>query len=275
MKKVLLSLVLGSSMVGFSQLYEQTANLDINGIVSNYYTDLDTVVSSSDDFIVPANDIWDLTSVTVHGFRNGSGVTMDSVKVEIFNDNAASPGSSLFSDIFMVTIPAPQSDTALTFTFPAVNLTEGTYWLSVTGYAPGASRWNWSSVTSAHGAVAMLIDVDDYFSAGATNWTVMSGLGLAFTDLAFSVDGNKYAVGVEENMSEKLVIFPNPVVNQLNLKNIDLTTVNSIKIYNTNGQVVENMPIESQLNLSQLAVGTYLVEVVTEKGIMRKSFIKR
>jgi hypothetical protein len=276
MKKILLSIVMGVTVSSFSQmLYDQTTNDNGSGIVSNYYTDLDTVVTSADDFTVIAGDIWDVTSVTVHGFRNGAGADMTSVEVEIFSDDSGKPGTSIYVETFTVAIPCPQMDTALVFAIPMLNLTEGTYWLAATGYAEGSGRWNWAAVDGSNGAGAMLIDVDDYFGAGATDWTALTALGLSFSELRFAIDGNRSVVGVEENELEDLTIFPNPVLDVLTLNNVDLNEVESINIFNIGGQLVDAMPISNTLYLSHLAVGSYLVEVKTENTVIRKQFVKK
>ena len=278
MKKALLSLViLTSGIAANSQtLYDQTANMSTNGIIADYMTDIDTVVKCADDFIVPASG-WVVTSVTVNGFRNNTGPTMDSMMVEIYSNVAGLPGATLYSDVHMLGlggVPAPQGDTAITITIPAQTLAAGTYWIGVTGYAPGANRWNWTTTTGAAiNGQAQLVDADDYFGAGATTWTGFTTLGLTEPNLAFQIGGG--VVSVSEETSSTLSIYPNPVIDNLFITT-DATNIEQIMIYSVNGQLVMTAATNDKtVDVSALTEGVYVLQIQTENGISTQRFVKK
>jgi Leucine-rich repeat (LRR) protein len=70
-------------------------------------------------------------------------------------------------------------------------------------------------------------------------------------------------------------LYPNPVKDVLNLQSKDNTTINSIEIYNTLGQVVLAIPnAVSAVDLSNLQSGNYFVKVNTDLGVSNTKFIK-
>jgi hypothetical protein len=70
-------------------------------------------------------------------------------------------------------------------------------------------------------------------------------------------------------------LYPNPVKDVFNLHSKDNTTINSIEIYNTLGQVVLAVPnAVSIVDVSNLQSGNYLVKVNTDLGVSNTKFIK-
>ncbi|WP_339888914.1 T9SS type A sorting domain-containing protein [uncultured Flavobacterium sp.] len=70
-------------------------------------------------------------------------------------------------------------------------------------------------------------------------------------------------------------LYPNPVKDVLNIQSKDNTTINSIEIYNTLGQVVLAVPNAiSTVDVSNLQSGNYFVKVNTDLGVSNTKFIK-
>lgn len=74
-------------------------------------------------------------------------------------------------------------------------------------------------------------------------------------------------------------LFPNPVQNTLNIETDNYVTVASIRIYNSLGQTIkvfskQNLSKHIELSLSELKTGSYLIEIVSDKGKTIKKFIK-
>ncbi len=74
-------------------------------------------------------------------------------------------------------------------------------------------------------------------------------------------------------------IFPNPTDGQLNIES-DLDELNmQIRIYSTSGQLQKTDPFfygTNSVNVSSLASGTYVINIVSEKGFLHtEKFIKR
>lgn len=277
MKKILLSLAVVSTVAlsASAQLYDQTSGITTNGVISAYMTDNDTLVQSADDFTIPAGADWDVTSVTVHGFRNGVGANMTDMQVEIFTD-ASGPSTVVYSALHVLGgagVPAPNNDTTITITIPTQTLSPGTYWVSVYGFAEAASRWNWTTHgPTAIGATSMLIDADDYFGAGATTWTAVTALGINDPDFTFQIGGAGGNVGISE-ISNEVSIYPNPATDVLNVV-VD-AEVSNVTIYNVAGNVVlSEVNPSTKINIADLAAGAYVVEVSTINGVSRTQIMK-
>jgi hypothetical protein len=74
-------------------------------------------------------------------------------------------------------------------------------------------------------------------------------------------------------------IFPNPTDGQLNIES-DLDELNmQIKIYSTSGQLLQTDPFfygTNSVNVSSLASGTYVINIVSDKGFLHtEKFVKR
>lgn len=273
MKKILLSVFAIGAMtsMSFGQLFDHTGSLSTSGVISAYMTDNDTLVQCADDFTIPTGGTWDITSVTVHGFRNpgGANADMDSVLVEIYSDASGMPGTASYSAVHQLAgpVPSPQGDTAITITIPTQTLTEGTYWVSVAGYTESVCRWNWTNSTTANGANGHLIDADNYFGAGATSWTDITSLGITDPDFAFSLDGTGYMASITEEEMIELSVFPNPAIDYVQI-NAGGDVVNQVSIFNVNGQRISTVvnPNENTIDVSELPSGTYILEVSTVNG---------
>jgi hypothetical protein len=73
---------------------------------------------------------------------------------------------------------------------------------------------------------------------------------------------------------ENISVYPNPVSNNLT---IDYTGKATINIFNTQGQLIETLFINnnlSNIDVSNLPCGVYMMELRTEKGNVVKKFMK-
>jgi hypothetical protein len=277
MKKMLLSFAVVSTLAlsASAQYYDQTAGITASGVISAYMIDNDTLVQSADDFTVPAGPDWDVTSVTVHGFRNNPGANMTDMQVQIWTD-ATGPGTIVYDALHTLPgagVPSPNNDTTITITIPSTTLVPGTYWLSVYGFTEAASRWNWTTHGAVQiGATAMLEDADDFFGAGATTWTAVTALGLTDPDFTFQIN-EVPVVGIAE-ISAEISIYPNPAADVLNVV-VD-AEVSNVTIYNVAGNVVLNeVNPSTQINIADLSAGAYIVEVSTINGVSRIQIMKK
>lgn len=72
----------------------------------------------------------------------------------------------------------------------------------------------------------------------------------------------------------ELSLFPNPANSNLAIKSTrEFTTV---KIYNTSGQIVSESAFTPSVDIANLASGSYILELITNKGaVARKPFLKK
>ncbi len=105
-----------------------------------------------------------------------------------------------------------------------------------------------------------------------------------YFDFNFPVITNMYSTSVQENLSvndfelNDVVLFPNPVNNQLYIKsNLNIDT---IKIFDINGRLIQNKTmndsnVQNEVSVSALKSGVYFIEVYSngQKEVLR--FIKK
>ena len=83
-------------------------------------------------------------------------------------------------------------------------------------------------------------------------------------------------IGIAENTLDNFKVYPNPVENQLNLSwsSIDFSDEMNIQIFNLNGEKVfeqSNDQKSSEINVSQLSSGVYLLKIISgEKSAVRR-----
>lgn len=74
----------------------------------------------------------------------------------------------------------------------------------------------------------------------------------------------------------EISVYPNPVVNQLNISAKEL--IKEIKIYSLDGQLIHATKTnlsQTNINLSSLKAGVYIAQIVTESGVATKKIVKK
>ncbi len=74
---------------------------------------------------------------------------------------------------------------------------------------------------------------------------------------------------------QKVVLFPNPVKNTLNIKLTHPSIINEINIYNSIGQLVLTSIHNDSIDVSALTAGTYLIKVHSDNQLVTEKFIKQ
>ena len=86
-------------------------------------------------------------------------------------------------------------------------------------------------------------------------------------------------VSVETVKGSTLSLYPNPVDDNLFIDLSSEESLLNVKVYASSGAVFEvEADVEEDkisLNLSQLAAGIYIVELITDSGVKRAQFLKR
>uniref|UniRef100_UPI000B2EF2CE T9SS-dependent choice-of-anchor J family protein n=1 Tax=Kordia zhangzhouensis TaxID=1620405 RepID=UPI000B2EF2CE len=79
----------------------------------------------------------------------------------------------------------------------------------------------------------------------------------------------------EEFTTNELTIYPNPVKGQILNVKLNQGTINSYRILNLYGQVIDSGTTESQIRVDTLRSGMYFIEVFDGKHTLTKKFIKK
>lgn len=257
-----------------------------NGIVSSELADSGFGTYSADDFTLTDN--YRINTITTPGFGSGASdisVNMTGLDVYIYGDAAGQPNSDpsvAGTGLLEIVNLAPGSpaitivDGAITIDVTSANggteleLGAGTYWLVVAPRVPtDAVRWNWFA--SDLGGNAMLIDEGNF---GGLPWTDFPTLGLAFDSLAFTIEGTLVPLSVDEFALETVSLFPNPAKNTLNLDMPASIGDFETEVFSILGQSVARNSNSSQLDISNLNTGMYLLKISTENGTITKRFTK-
>lgn len=209
------------------------------------------------------------------GFPAGDPSQAGTALVELFNiqegagfdfDDQGEPSD------FTVNVTEANGGTQLT-------LPAGNYWVSfapaVAGDSAGAGRWNWvGSLSAAPANESLLIDTDDLFGAGATDWTDISGLiGAAFPSFAWI--GTDEALGLGDNDLVGASVYPNPATNVLNIAVSSNTELQSATLFDVLGKNTGVVLVNGTINISGLAAGVYILNVETNNGSLTQKVIKQ
>lgn len=79
----------------------------------------------------------------------------------------------------------------------------------------------------------------------------------------------------EQFFADNFNMYPNPVNDILNITSKNNVAINSITITDLAGRVVKSLGNVSNINVSELASGTYLIDITTDNGKASSKFIKK
>ncbi|TDY13693.1 M1 family aminopeptidase [Meridianimaribacter flavus] len=78
----------------------------------------------------------------------------------------------------------------------------------------------------------------------------------------------------EEAFNNKLLIYPSPVSETLNIKKPDFLQVEEVRVYNALGQLLYNSEWTSTIDTTPFSTGLLFVQLQTNEGIINKSVLK-
>lgn len=90
------------------------------------------------------------------------------------------------------------------------------------------------------------------------------------------IDTGGTSVGINDLQNLNVSVFPNPFENQLMIE-FEKQTEARVFVYNINGQVIFSKEIQEQtfsINTAQWNTGAYIVEIVTDEGVLQQKLLK-
>lgn len=115
----------------------------------------------------------------------------------------------------------------------------------------------------------LLIDTEYFWRVRATN---TCGDGDYSEVYSFTTEG---IVGVEENLIDGLVVYPNPTSSVLNIEaNIVLDSVQILNVLGQSLMVTRVEGSKAQVNTSGLSAGNYFVKITSQNKVTIKRFVK-
>ena len=225
-----------------------------------------TAFMTANDITVAADENFTITNITASIFANGGIANVD---VNYYSDAAGLPGTLLHSDP-SVTIDSQTvignnfgldvNELELTvppYTFMGQTGVPTTYWIQLAVADNGGSGAVYWVVTS---------------SSAVGNPTALFDGGWSIYDPGFDGvyiwDGTCDPLSVGENTLGGFTYYPNPTNGLLSLKSVN--NIETVSIFNMLGQRVMDSKIgatSSELNISNLKTGTYLMQVTVDGQI--------
>lgn len=105
--------------------------------------------------------------------------------------------------------------------------------------------------------------------------------GRALAQTAVTLDGNSVILGTHESsLDNGLALYPNPATNLVNLANKTNISLDKMMIYEINGRLVSQTDLramqgEKAVDVSSLAAGVYVVQIIGENASTVKRLIKK
>lgn len=97
----------------------------------------------------------------------------------------------------------------------------------------------------------------------------------AFVDNVQTVSG---LLGVNKFDVAKLSVYPNPTSGLVTISNDDNSSLETVSITDLNGRVVKSLKLNgestSQINISELSAGVYMMNISSDKGSITKKIVK-
>jgi len=87
---------------------------------------------------------------------------------------------------------------------------------------------------------------------------------------------NSVTLGIDDEvLASQFSVFPNPVTNELTVKNPNQIHIEKITIFNSLGQLERQLKNVNTINVSTLMNGLHFLRIQTEQGVFHKSFLKQ
>lgn len=88
-----------------------------------------------------------------------------------------------------------------------------------------------------------------------------------------------WVVSITDDLKqEDLLVYPNPVVNEITIEQVSKFNFTEGKIFNSQGQIVQSIPLQGpieRVSLHGLAQGSYILHLSSEKRNLNFTFIKQ
>lgn len=279
---------------GYSWSELQTPNTSL-GLSGHYNNALTVNFALADDFVVPAGETWNISGLDVYGYQTsyaGTTIPIDVLRVRIWNgDPSLGTSTVVFGDMttnvlnvagsgeeFVYRTATATGTTRKVWRFNAnvtTSLTAGTYWVEYQVHATNDASLFFPPVTILN---TLSSPTWNGKQRNVAAWaSTIDGGSMNVLAMPFKLNG--VVLGLDSNeFSSKIVMYPNPLKNNLIISNPVFSTENLIEIFDMTGRTVftSNAKYETNfsIDVSNLNAGNYIVKLTTENGTAVKNFIK-
>jgi pectate lyase len=224
-----------------------------NGTTYYYWVKADTTVESNIDSATPAEG--STASDEIHNFTI-SGTT--STFYSISGNLSTSKGTEVYNGLTLTQCLKIESATNISFTTVA----ESTLTLVFNNVFTGRINIDGANYNAVSGIVTLTIP------SGSHTIVKTDTANLYYMSVQYGT------LGIDDLKISKLLMYPNPVTNNLYLST--KAKIEKVKIYTLLGILVKTTEknIEN-IDMSNMSQGTYLIKVFTNEGVLDKVVIKK
>ena len=237
-----------------------------------YSTQLAAIGSAPITWSLSSGSLPNGLTLSASGVISGTPTAAGTSNFTVKATNSAGNATKALSIVITAATVAP---TITTTTLPGG--TTGTAYsqtLAVTGTAP--ITWSLASGSLPNGLTLSASGVisGTPTEANSFNFTVKATNSAGSNTKALSIKIEN-GVGVEENETGNIDIYPNPTTGELRIESGELR-VENVVIYDVFGKIqkTENGKMENTIDISHLATGIYFVKIRTESGEIARKVLK-
>lgn len=92
---------------------------------------------------------------------------------------------------------------------------------------------------------------------------------------SYDASGNQVTLSNKEEIKLDFKIGPNPTSGVLNVQLDHLNEINSLDVFSVSGRKVYTVRENTEINISHLSSGVYILRVNTKKGVLNTKIIKK
>lgn len=293
----------------WSEVQRNTGNTTESNTNAGYTSTYNSATTSfflADDFVVPAGQSWQVTSVEVFAYQTGyvgSTAPFNTLRFSIYNSDPSVAGATpVFGDdttnrfassantmLYRIFNAQGGSAPGTTRTIwkmtgnAAVNLTPGTYWFKYQlqnattasgGFSPGVTIPGTRGLPEFNGK---------QFNAITGAWTDLIDDGIPATapdyPQAVPFIVNYSVLGTNEILQydNRVVVYPNPVADvfHIQLPKESQRTATVVGVYDLSGKLVKTMKYAESYHVGDLPKGTYLLKIDDGKNVKTTKLVKK
>ena len=233
----------------------------------------------ANDLVIPMNEAFTLNQIKVNFFTDVAE-TINYANISYYEDSNGLPGTVIGSLSNVEPVDAVAAGTIfglklwiITFDLPSFNFegqpdSETRYWISMEVANNANSDFAYWETTS--------FDLNGLPSAindNGSGWEIYdSGTGQVF-DGVYEFVGD-CVLSIEDDMLLKLVVYPNPASEIINLVIPNSEEIKSITLYDISGKQMDITNTVNGIDVSNLPNGLYILQFTLEERVVSHKIIK-
>jgi len=222
-------------------------------------------IRNTDDFTVPDDEIWDLSTVNVQAFVLGeANLDLQNVNISIYNNNNGAPGEIIENQTILANqgqiIGGTNRNPSLTVRLNNnINLQPGTYWVSI--HPTFMTNLGRTNITATYSCATSTRTGNSYSSSNASAFILRNA------DLLFSLDGENIVDDAPEvanpiaNIELLEIPNPNPMILDLSSTFTDIDNDDKLitleVLENTNSSLVTTTISNQELTLAYSGISGF------------------